>query len=133
MLDDLLAQQLELLKKKRQETARQRLIAHGVAYLRLQLVFEDDLDARERLSIERDLKRHLEEELTGEESTDEVEAFVVEVLDEMRGDTEEQGDEEDWDDQDEEEDEGGEDEEQDEEVDGRCRLNRVSPGFEFLR
>ena len=112
MVDDLLAQQLEPLKKKRQETARQRLIAHGVAYLRLQLVFEDDLDARERLSIERDLKRHLEEELTGEESTDEMEAVVDEVLDDLRGDIE---DEEDWDGQDEQEDEGGEDEEPDQE------------------
>jgi hypothetical protein len=115
LVNNLLAQQLEPFETKRRETARQKLIAHGLAYLRLQLAFEGDLDTRERLSIERDLKQDLEGELTGEESTDEVEAFVDEVLDDLRGESEEQDDEEDWDDQDEEEDEGDEDEERDEE------------------
>src|SRR5712692_4715803 len=53
-VDNLLVQQLEPLETKRRETARPRLIAQGVAYVRLQLASEEDLDARERLSIERD-------------------------------------------------------------------------------
>jgi hypothetical protein len=115
LVDRLLAQLLEPLAQKRRETARPRLIAHGVAYLRLQLAAEDDLDARERLSIERDVKRDLEDGVTGEESTGDVEAFVDEVLDDLRGQSEEQDDEDEWDDQDEEEDEEGEDGEEDEE------------------
>ena len=109
LVDDLLAQQLEPLESKRRETARPRLIAHGAAYVRLQLAAEDDLDARERLSIERDVKQDLEDGVTGEESTDDVETFVDEVLDNLRGETEEE------DDEDEEEDEEGEEDEEDEE------------------
>jgi hypothetical protein len=69
LVDDLMAQHLEPLERKRRETARQRLIAHGVGYLRLQLAAEDDLDARERLSIERDVKQDLQDGVTGEEAT----------------------------------------------------------------
>jgi hypothetical protein len=115
LVDDLVAQHLEPLERKRRETARPRLIAHGVAYLRLQLAAEDDLDARERLSIERDVKQDVEDGVTGEESTGDVETFVDEVLDDWRGETEEEDDEEEWDDQDEEEDEEGEEDEEDEE------------------
>ncbi len=109
LVDSLVAQHLEPLERKRRETARPRRVAHGIAYLRLQLAAEDDLDARERLSIERDVKRDLEDEVTGEESTGDVEAFVDEVLDDLRSETEEEDDEDDWDDEDsddEDEDEG---------------------------
>ncbi len=41
---------LHLSETKRRETVRPRLIKHGVAYLRLQLAAEENLDARERLS-----------------------------------------------------------------------------------
>ncbi len=111
LIDHLLAQLLEPLARKR----RQRLIAHGVAYARLQLASEEGLDPRERLSIERDVKQDLEEGVTGEESEGDVEAFVDEVLDDLRGETEEADHEEEWDDQDEEEDEEGEEDEEDEE------------------
>ena len=115
LVDSLVAQHLEPLDRKRRETARPKLIAHAVAYLRLQLAAEDDLDARERLSIERDVKQDLEDGVTGEESTGDVETFVDEVLDDWRGETEEEDDGEEWDDQDEEEDEEGEEDEEDEE------------------
>ena len=113
LVDDLVARHLEPLERRRRETARPRLIAHGVAYVRLQLAAEDDLDARERLSIERDVKRDLEDEVTGEESTDDVEIFVDEILDELRGETVEEDSEDEWDDEDEEEDEEGEEDEED--------------------
>jgi hypothetical protein len=109
LVDNLVAQHLEPLERKRRETARPRLIAHGVAYVRLQLAAEDDLDARERLSIERDVKRDLEDEVTGEESTDDVEAFVDEALDDLRSQTDEEDNEDDWDDED------GDDEDEDKE------------------
>jgi len=108
LVGTLVAQHLEPLTRQRQETARLNLIAHGVAYVRLQLAAEDDLDARERLSVERDIKRDLEDAVTGEESTGDVEAFVNEVLDDLFGETEEQDDRDAWDDQDEEEDAEGE-------------------------
>jgi hypothetical protein len=113
LVDNLVAQHLEPLERKRRETARPRLIAHGVAYLRQQLAAEDDMDVRERLSIERDVKRDLEDGITGEESTDDVETFIDEILDELRGETEEEDSEEEWDDEDEEEDEEGEEDEED--------------------
>jgi hypothetical protein len=113
LVDNLVAQHVGPLERKRRETARPRLIAHGVAYVRLQLAAEDDLDARERLSIERDVKRDLEDEVTGEESTDDVEIFVDEILDELRGETEEEDSEDEWDDADEEEDQEGEEDEED--------------------
>lgn len=113
LVDRLLAQLLEPLARKRRETARPRLIAHGVTYLRLQLAAEDDLDARERLSIEWDVKRDLEDEVTGEESTDDVETLVDEVLDKLRGETEEEESEDEWDNEDEEGDEEGEEDDED--------------------
>jgi hypothetical protein len=112
LVDNLVAQHLEPLERKRRETARPRLIAHAVAYLRLQLAAEDDLDERERLSIERDVKRDLEDGVTGEESTGDVEAFVDEVLDDWRGETEQEDEEDDWDEEDEEQDEEGEEDEE---------------------
>jgi len=112
LVDNLVAQQLAPLEKKRRETARPRLIAHGVAYLRLRLALEDDFDARERLAIERDVKQDLEEEVTGEESASDVEAFVDEVLDDLLGETEEEDGEEEGDDEDEVEDEEGEGEDE---------------------
>jgi len=116
LVDNLVAQHLEPLERKRRETARPRLIAHGAAYLRLQLAAEDDLDARERLSIERDVKRDLEDGVTGEESTGDVEAFVDEVLDGLRGEIEEEEEDDEWEDEDdgEEDSEGDEDEESEE-------------------
>jgi hypothetical protein len=108
LVDTLVVQHLEPLERKRRDTARPRLIAHGVAYVRLQLAAEDDLQSRERLSIERAVKRDLEDGVTGEESESEVEAFVDEVLDDLRGEPEE---EDDWDD------EAGEDEDEDEDED----------------
>jgi hypothetical protein len=114
LVDSLVAQHLEPLDKKRRETARPKLIAHGVAYLRLQLAAEDDLDERERLSIERDVKHDLEDGVTGEESTDDVETFVDEVLDELRGETEEEDAEDELDDKGEDEAEDEEGEESDE-------------------
>jgi len=106
LVDNLVAQQLEPLEKKRRETARPRLVAHGVAYLRLQLAFEDDLGARERLAIERDVKQDLEEGVTGEESEGDVETFVDEVLDGLRDEMDEEDEDED--------EEDGEDEEEEE-------------------
>jgi len=116
LVDSLVAQHLEPLDRKRRETARPKLIAHAVAYLRLQLAAEDDLDARERLSIERDVKRDLEDAVTGEESTGDVEAFVDEVLDGLRGEIEEEEEDDEWEDEDdgEEDSEGDEDEESEE-------------------
>jgi hypothetical protein len=114
LVDRLLARLLEPLVRQRRETAQPKLIAHGVAYLRLQLAAEDDLDARERLSIERDVKRGLEDGVTGEESTGDVEAFVDEVLDDWRGETEQEDEEDDWDEEDEEKDEEGEEDEEEE-------------------
>jgi len=115
LVDDLLAQQLEPLEKKRRETARPRLVAHGVAYLRLQLAFEDDLGATERLAIERDVKQDLEEGVTGEESVGDVEAFVDEVLNDLLGETEEEDEEAEWDNEDDEEEEEGEEDDDDKE------------------
>jgi hypothetical protein len=114
LVDSLVAQHLEPLDREHRESARPKLIAHGVAYLRLQLAAEDDLDARERLSIERDVKRDLEDGVTGEESTADVEAFVDEVLDDWRGETEQEDEEDDWDEEDEEQDEEGEEDEEEE-------------------
>ena len=114
LVDNLVAQQLAPLEKKRRETARPRLIAHGVAYLRLRLALEDGFDARDRLAIERDAKQDLEEGVTGEESASDVEAFVDEVLDDLLGETEEENEEdgeEEGDDEDEDGEEGAEDEE----------------------
>ncbi len=88
---------------------------HGVAYLRLQLAGEDDLDAQERLSIEREVKRDLQDAFTGEETTGDVEAFVDEVLDDWRGETEQEDSEDEWDEEHQEDDEEGEEDEEDEE------------------
>jgi len=115
LVDNIVAQHFEPLDRKRRETARPKLIAHAVAYLRLQLAAEDDLDARERRSVERDVKQDLEEAVTGEESAGDVEAFVDQVLDDLRDETEEEDDEEEWDDQDEEEDAQNLEDEEDEE------------------
>jgi len=114
LVDNLLAQQLEPLERKRLEAARPRLVEHGVAYLRLQLAFDENLDARERLAIERDVKQDLKEGVTGEESVGDVEAFVDEVLDDLRGESEEDDEEDERDDEDEEEDEDEEGEEDEE-------------------
>ena len=114
LVDNVVAQHFEPLDRKRRETARPKLIAHGVAYLRLQLAAEDNLDARERLSIERDVKRDLEDGVTGEESTGDVETFVDEILDGLRGEIEEEDEDDDWEDEDDEEDSDEEDEESEE-------------------
>jgi len=54
------------------------------------LAREDDLDARERSCIERDVKEALEEEIVGDESESDVEGRVNEILDELFGETEEE-------------------------------------------
>ncbi len=56
---DLLALQLEPIKSKRREQARKELIEYGIACARRELAREDDLDARERSCIERDVKEAL--------------------------------------------------------------------------
>jgi len=78
------------------------------------LAFDENLDARERLAIERDVKQDLKEGVTGEESVGDVEAFVDEVLDDLRGESEEDDEEDERDDEDEEEDEDEEGEEDEE-------------------
>ncbi len=115
LVDNIVAQHFEPLDRKRRETARPKLIAHGIAYLRLQLAAEDDLDARERLSIERDVKRDLEDGVTGEESTGDLETFVDEILDGLRGEIEEEDEDDDWEDEDDEEDSEDEEDEESEE------------------
>ena len=115
LVDNVVAQHFEPLDRKRRETARPKLIAHAVAYLRLQLAAEDDLDARERLSIERDVKRDLKDAVTGEESTGDVETFVDEILDGLRGEIEEEDEHDDWEDEDDEEDSDDEEDEESEE------------------
>ncbi len=115
LVDNVVAQHFEPLDRKRRETARPKLIAHGVAYLRLQLAAEDNLDARERLSIERDVKRDLKDAVTGEESTGDVETFVDEILDGLRGEIEEEDEHDDWEDEDDEEDSDDEEDEESEE------------------
>ena len=115
LVDNVVAQHFEPLDRKRRETARPKLITHGVAYLRLQLAAEDNLDARERLSVERDMKRDLEDGVTGEESTGDVEAFVDEILDGLRGEIEEEDEDDDWEDEDDQEDSEDEEDEESEE------------------
>lgn len=87
---DLLALQLEPIKSKRREQARQQLIEHGVACAQRELAREDDLDARERSCIEGDVKESLEEEIVGDESESDVEGLVNEILDELFGEAEEE-------------------------------------------
>jgi len=115
LVDNVVAQHFEPLDRKRRETARPKLIAHAVAYLRLQLAAEDDLDARERRSVERDVKQDLEDGVTGEESTGDLETFVDEILDGLRGEIEEEDEHDDWEDEDDEEDSDDEEDEESEE------------------
>lgn len=89
-VDDLLALKLEPTKSKRREQARQELIKHGIACAQRELAREDDLDARERSCIERDVKEALEEEIVGDESESDVEGLVNDILDELFGETEEE-------------------------------------------
>lgn len=113
-VDEFLTRQLEPAEAKRQKQARERLIAHGVAYVRRELASENDLDPRERISIERDLKRDLEEGVTGEESEQDVEAFLDEALEQLLGETEEKDEEDEWNEEDEADEEDAADEEEDE-------------------
>jgi len=89
-VDDLVALQLEPIKSKRRQQARQELIEHGIGCAKRELAREDDLDARERSCIERDVKEALEEEIVGDESESDVEGRVNEILDELFGETEEE-------------------------------------------
>jgi len=91
-VDALLALQLEPIKSKRREQARKELIEYGIACAQRELAQEDDLDARERSCIERDVKEALEEEIVGDESESDVEELVNEILDELFGETEEEED-----------------------------------------
>lgn len=113
-VDDFLARHREPAEAKQQKQARQRLIAYGVAYVRRELASEEDLDPRERIAIERDVKQDLEEAVTGKESERDVEAFVDGVLEQMIGEPEEEADEEAWDNEDEADEEDNEDEEYEE-------------------
>jgi len=88
-VDEVLSQNLEPIHRKRRARARQQMIDHGVAYVKEELAGEEDLNAWQRLSIARDVKQDLEEQVTGDESEDDVEAFVVGILDEVLGDSEE--------------------------------------------
>lgn len=92
-VDDFLAQQLEPIGAKRREQDRQRLIAYGVTHVRQELEAEEDLAPWERKSIERDVKRDLEQAVTGQESEGDVEVFVDEVLEQLLGEPDEEDEE----------------------------------------
>jgi hypothetical protein len=90
LIDRFVTKQLEPIQTKRRARIRQQLIDHGKAYVARELASEEDLDTWERRSIERDVKRDLEEQVTGDESESDVEVFVDEVLDHELGETEEE-------------------------------------------
>lgn len=83
--------QTRVADKARRETVRRELIEHGAEYVAQELAQEEDLTPGERASPERDVKRALEEDITGTESERDVEALVDDVLDDMVGGTEDDG------------------------------------------
>jgi hypothetical protein len=109
LVDDLVAKQLEPIQERAREQARQLLIEHGRGYVARELASEEDLHVAERMAIERDIKRDLDERVTGDESKREVEAFVDDVLDQVLGETEEEDEDEEENEEDDEEEESGDD------------------------
>jgi hypothetical protein len=69
-----------------------------------------DLEAWERSQIERDVKQALHQEITGDESKEDVGRRVDEILREIVPETDAEDDEEEWDEGEEEDDEGEDDE-----------------------
>jgi len=102
--------ELKPLQKQTREKARQQLIAHGIAYAKGELDWKEDLEVWERSQIQRAVKQALHQEITGEESEDEVERGVDEILNGILPETDAEDDENEWDEGEEEDDEG-EDEE----------------------
>ena len=100
--------ELKPLQKQTREKARHQLIAHGVAYAKGELDWKD-LEAWERSQIERDVKQALHQEITGDESKEDVGRRVDEILREILPETDAEDDE---DESDEGEDEDDEDEDE---------------------
>ena len=94
-VEQILGDALKPIQKTRRETGRRELIAHGVEYAADELA-EEDLSPWERASMERDVKLALDDEITGTECEDDVEALVDGVLDDILGEPEddEEGDDE---------------------------------------
>ena len=99
-VEKMLENALKPIQKTRRETGRRALIAHGVEHAADELA-DEDLSPWERASIERDVKLALEDEITGTESEDDVEALVDDILDDILGEPE---DDEDGDDESEDDD-----------------------------
>lgn len=112
----MLERELKPIQQKTRETVRQQRIAHGVAYAKRALDWEEDLEGWERSQIERDVKQALQQEITGEESEDDVERRVDELLGEILPETDEEDEEEEWDEDDEQDDDEGEDDDENEEA-----------------
>jgi hypothetical protein len=89
--------ELKPLQKQTREKVRQQLIAHGVAYAKGELDWEEDLAARERSQIEHAVKQALQQEITGDESKEDVGRRVDEILREIVPETDAEDDEDEWD------------------------------------
>lgn len=105
-VERILEEALTPIQQARRETVRRELIAHGIQYAAQELAQEEELTRWERASTGRDVKRALEDEITGTESERDVEALVDDVLDDVLGEPE---DDEDDDEDNEEGDEEPED------------------------
>lgn len=97
----MLERELKPIQQKTRERARQQLIAHGVAYAQAALAWEEGLEAWQRSQIARDVKQALQEEITGDESEDDVGGRVDELLEELLPETDEDDEEGTWDEDDE--------------------------------
>lgn len=94
LVDETLDYEIAEAEEERRTKARPSLITQGATYARRELAKEQDLDACERLRIERTLKEELEREITGDETEKDVEALVEDILDEELGETEEEDEDE---------------------------------------
>ena len=110
-VNQMIERELKPIQRETREKGRTRLIAHGVAYVKEALDGKEDLEAWERSQIARDVKQALNQEITGEESEDDVERRVDELLDERLPAADEEDEEDEWDEEDEEEDDEEEEEE----------------------
>jgi hypothetical protein len=102
-VNKMLERELKPIQQEAREKVRQQLIAHGVAYAKDALDCEEDLEAWDRSQIERDVKQALHQEITGEESQDDVERRVDELLDQILPETDENDEEDEWDEEDDDE------------------------------
>jgi hypothetical protein len=95
-VERILEEALTPIQQARRDTVRRELIAHGIQYAAQELAQEEELTRWERASTGRDVKRALEDAITGTESERDVEALVDDVLDDVLGEREddEEGDEE---------------------------------------